>query len=150
MKLSVFFQASLLMLGGFVSVFAGPAAPTNATTEATTALLRSEFKAPKTPQEGRDPFFPNSMRVYGLGTVPVAKTNVVKAAAPPQLVLKALAGTGERRFATINNRVFGAGEEGEVNAAGSRVKLRCLEIHEDMVLVEAGGVRQQLRMRPGF
>ena len=105
MKLSVFFQASLLMLGGFVSVFAGPAAPTNATTEATTALLRSEFKAPKTPQEGRDPFFPSSMRVYGLGTVPVAKTNVVKAA-DSSIGTQSPGWDGGRRFPTINNRVF--------------------------------------------
>ncbi len=155
MKSPAFLRLNLLALalGGGCFVSNSTAAKTNATAEAAGAVLasaaipQSVFELPKTPQEGRDPFFPGSTRPYG--TLAATATNA-PAAQVTQLALKALAGTAERRFATINNRVFEIGEEGEVTTPGGRVRLRCLEIRESSVLIEVGGVRQQLRMRPGF
>lgn len=140
-----------LALAGVSSVraAAGTNAPAqnDATATATNAPVpQSVFEVPKTPVEGRDPFFPNSSRAYG--TLATAATNATPAVV--QLSLKALAGTAERRFATVNNRVFEVGEEGEVTTPTGRVRVRCLEIRSDSVLIEVGGVQRQLRMRPGF
>lgn len=106
----------------------------------------SVFELPKTPAEGRDPFFPNSTRPFG--NLEVAKTN-----APPNvdiLVLKALAGSRNNRFASINGVDFGEGESREVVTPGGRIRVRCVKIEDDSVVVEVGGVRRTLRLRGGF
>lgn len=127
-----------------------PKAATNAPPAAKAApqepvIVRSTFEAPKTPNEGRDPFYPNSTRVSG---VVLAKTNPGPAAV--KLVLKALSGAAAQRLATINNVTFAAGEETDVIAGTSRVRVRVIEIKDDSVVVEVGGVRSTLRMRSGF
>ena len=135
-----------------LKVCAGPAPKiaTNAPSAAKAApqepvIPRSIFEAPKTSQEGRDPFFPNSPRVFG---PVVAKTNAGPAAV--RLSLKALSGSPNNRLATINNVTFAAGEESDVVASAGRVRVRVIEIKEDSVIIEVGGARQTLRMRSGF
>ena len=139
-----------------LNVCAGPAPKiaTNAPSAAKASLQepaqepvipRSIFEAPKTSKEGRDPFFPNSTRLSGTVLV---KTNPGPAAV--NLVLKALSGTAAQRLATINNVTFAAGEENDVIAGTSKVRVRVIEIKEDSVIIEVGGARRTLRMRSGF
>lgn len=100
------------------------------------------FNMPKSPKEGQDPFFPGSARLFGAVTT---KTNASSSATA--LALKAVAGSPGHRFATINNIVFAEGEEREVSIAGGRIKVRCVEIQDEAVVIEANGARRTLRMR---
>lgn len=137
-----------------LTVSAGPApkAATNAPPAAKAApqepvIVRSIFEAPKTPKEGRDPFFPNSTR---LSSTVVAKTNAGPTSLCPLLKLKALSGMAAQRLTTINNVTFAAGEENEVIAGTIRVRVHVIEIKDDSVVVEVAGVRCTLRMRSSF
>lgn len=109
-------------------------------------LPKSVFVLPANPDEGRDPFFPNSTRPYATST-PAAPAR--PAAAPVSLVLKGFSGPVDRRLAIINNRTFEAGEEGDVVFPGGRIKVRCVEIRDESVVIEMGGERRELRLRRG-
>jgi hypothetical protein len=155
MKTSVSLFSALAVsvgLGGAAPNPAGPEgkSPANAAPalEAAIEVPKSQFIIPASPSEGRDPFFPESMRLFA-SQVRSAPTKA-SAPAPAVLVLKAISASGSRRVASINNRPFEAGEEGEVVVGTSRVRVRCLEVREDRVLVEVEGQPQELRLRAGF
>ena len=133
-------------------------APSKALPAATNAapaqpeIPKSVFIIPTTPQEGKDPFFPRSMRLFAS---PVVKTNLQPAAAAAiaaELHLNGISGTTDRRLAIINNRTFEANEEGVVTSkSGPPARIRCLEIKTDSVVVQViGGERRVLSLRPGF
>lgn len=127
-----------------------PAAATNALPAA--AIPKSVFIMPATPQEGKDPFFPRSMRPYGPGHETVkASPQQPAAAVVVDLRLNGISGTAERRLAIINNHTFEVNEEGVVsNSSGAPVRIRCLDIKADSVLVQIGGEQRILRLRSGF
>ena len=117
------------------------------------AIPQSDFTVPKVPKEGRDPFFPDSLRMFGTTAI---RTNATPSVA--SYLLKGLAGPAGARFATISTAGPGGtsqsvdlaiGEEREIVTSTGRVKVRCLEIKEELVVIEAGGVRRELRLRPG-
>jgi len=71
---------------------------------------------------------------------------------PPEfneLILKGISGPKDRRLAMINNQTLGAGESVTLKLAGSPVKLRCLEIRDQSVIVALDGreERRELRLR---
>jgi len=112
-------------------------------------IPKSVFLIPATPQEGKDPFFPHSMRLFVSGVV--VKTNVQPTAPPPvELRLNGISGTADRRLAIINNQTFETNEEGEVPTNPGRARIRCLEIKADSVVVQVGGEQRALHLRPGF
>ena len=109
---------------------------------------RSVFTIPAKASDGRDPFFPLSRRM-----VVEAKPNNgdTPKSAPVSLTLKGIARTPDKkRFAMINDKTFSAGEEREVMINNSRVRVHCVEIKEDSVVIEVNGERKELRMRPGL
>lgn len=121
-------------------------APTNAL-PARLEIPKSVFLIPTTPQQGKDPFFPRSMRLF---TSAVVSTNLQPApAVTVELKLNGTSGTSARRLAMINNRTFEANEEGAVSTVSGLVRIRCLEIRADSVLVQIGGEQRILRLRPG-
>ncbi len=131
---------------------AKPSAPPPAATNAappTPEIPKSVFPLPTTPQQGKDPFYPRSMRLFA--NVSVTPTNQ-PAFIAVELQLKALSGPPGHRLAIINNHTFEAVEEGEVgtNAGQGRARIRCLEIKEDSVLIQIGGEQRVLRLRPGI
>jgi hypothetical protein len=152
--------AALLLCLAFPSPAAqpratSPAVPAPASTNALPVqpeVPKSLFVIPSSPRAGKDPFFPNSLRPYGPSLVsPDLKTNVPPAAAVVELHLNGISGTADRRFAIINNRTFGANEEGVVpTSSGPPARIRCLEIKADSALVQIGGERRLLRLRSGF
>ena len=120
--------------------------PTNAL-PAQLEIPKSVFIIPATPEEGKDPFFPLSMRLY---TSVVVRTSVNSPAAIPcDLKLNGISGTSDHRLAIINNRTFETNEEGAVSTAAGPVRIRCLEIKLDSVLVQIGGEQRILRLRSG-
>lgn len=65
---------------------------------------------------------------------------------PPKytdLVLKGISGTQKRRFALINNQTFMEGESAAVKFGDGRLKVQCLEIKEDSVIVEVGQSKER-------
>ena len=123
-----------------------PPAATNAT-PAEPEIPKSAFIIPTTPQEGKDPFYPRSLRLFT--SVNVTPTNQPTAIAV-ELQLKALSGPADHRLAIINNHTFEPGEEGEVVTNAGRVRIICLEIKDDSVVVLVGGERRILRLRSGL
>jgi hypothetical protein len=147
--------AALLLWLAFPSLAAqtktnSPPSPASAPTNALPAQLeipKSVFLIPTTPLQGKDPFFPRSMRLF---TSAVVSTNVQPTPdVTVELKLKGISGILARRLAIINNRTFEANEEGAVSTASGLVRIRCLEIRADSVLVQIGGEQRILRLRPG-
>ena len=105
------------------------------------------FTIPTNHKEGRDPFFPNSTIA---NSAPVARTNPTVALAPTKMILMGISGTPQKRLAIINGRTFEKGEEEEIPSVNGKLKVRCLEIKEETVIITVNGERQELRMRPGL
>jgi hypothetical protein len=123
-----------------------------AAVEAASVLVeipRSEFKMPAAPGEGKDPFYPNSIRVYG--TPPSLAPDVTTNRPPPvmDLLLSGVSGTAEKPFAIINNQTFAIGEERQMTLSGQSVRVVCLEINPQAqtAVVQANGVRRELRLK---
>ncbi|HVM47625.1 MAG TPA: hypothetical protein VMU04_06330 [Candidatus Acidoferrum sp.] len=108
---------------------------------------KSMFLIPTTPQQGRDPFYPNSTRLFASVVVNAAKP---ASAVQVELRLKALSGVPNHRLAMINNHTFESGEEGEVTTPTGHARIRCLQINEDSAVVQVGGEQRILRLRPGI
>ncbi|HOX58275.1 MAG TPA: hypothetical protein P5205_14215 [Candidatus Paceibacterota bacterium] len=106
---------------------------------------KSIFRVPNTPQEGRDPFFPQSVLHK---PVVVKPTKNVPAPAPVELELKGITGPEEKRLAIINNRTFEIGEEGFVLTNVGRVRITCKQIGTDSVCVALNGQDRTLTFRP--
>jgi hypothetical protein len=100
---------------------------------------KSVFIMPSKPQEGRDPFFPNSMRPYE-----AAMAANRHSAAVGSLELKGISGDPDHRLVIINNHTFAEGDEQDVITIAGRIKVRCLEIKPGSVVVEADGQRVEL------
>ena len=63
------------------------------------------------------------------------------------LELKGISGKANARFALINNQTIGVGESASVKLGDSTVKVKCVEIHADYVVVSVNGANRELRMR---
>jgi hypothetical protein len=116
---------------------------TPATVEPPTPPL-STFVVPRKPIDGRDPFFPNSTRVFDTDSAPTNRTPTVVA----DLVLKGISGTAEQPLAIINSTTFTAGEINEVLLKTGRMRIQCVEINmaAGSVLIQIGGERRELRL----
>lgn len=102
------------------------------------APARSVFVMPASPQDGRDPFFPESTRPY--------EEAVVSKHAPEPIVftVKGLSIENGRAMVIINNHTFAVGDEGDVLTAGKRVHLRLVEIRDGTAVIEVNGSRREL------
>jgi hypothetical protein len=124
------------------------ASPAPETAPAEAEIPQSVFVAPASASEGRDPFFPRTIRLFGTATVGV-RTNP-QPAFVVELVLKGISGTRERPLAIINNQTFAPGEEGPIVSGGRRVQIRCVEINAqaETVTIQIGSERRELRLKP--
>jgi hypothetical protein len=103
-------------------------------------LPRSIFELPTTPRDGRDPFFPNSPRLFASMAVPQAKSKDLSS-----LVVRGKSGTPDHPLVIINDITFAQGDERDVITPGGRIQIHCLQIIGDLVVIEANGERHQLR-----
>jgi hypothetical protein len=129
------------------------AAPPVATPTTKPEIPKSNFVLPANSNEGRDPFFPDSTRVYEQQEVKQhANDSPVTA-----LQVKSIMGAAPRFFAIIGTKdysggahTFGVGEDGEViYKDGRRVAVRCIKITPTSVLLEADGQPIPLTYSPG-
>ena len=97
---------------------------------------RSTFVMPANPNEGHDPFFPDSLRPYESAVV-----NNNHAVEITSLIFKGVTGPPDHRLVVINNHSFGSGDEGDVTTSQGRLHIRCVEIRADSVVIESGGQR---------
>jgi hypothetical protein len=102
-------------------------------------VQRSVFNQPANPREGRDPFFPGSLRPYASNVVPSAPSTDLSS-----LVMQGTSGPPEHRLVIINNVTFGVGDDAEVLTSQGRIHIHCLEITDDTTVIEAGGQRRIL------
>ena len=107
-------------------------------------IPQSLFIIPTTPQEGKDPFFPGSTRIFN---DVVVKTNLQPAAVVVELKLNGISGAADHRLAIINNHTFETGEEGEVVSNMGRSRIICKDIKADSVRVLISGEERILRLR---
>jgi len=148
------FQFACLLLG--FELLAAPSTNSPAVTSALTkgettapAVLppppQSVFVLPKKASEGKDPFFPNSTRVYISDTEVKPKGPVVVVG---DLALKGISGTAAEPLAIINTTTFTTGEENDVITSAGRMRVRCVEINMALgtVVVQVGGQRRELRL----
>lgn len=105
---------------------------------------RSVFIMPTSPKQGRDPFFPESTRVYDQMLAATRTNTVVEL---PPLSVPGISGTPGHLLAIINNHTFAAGDEGDVlTSAGNKVHVLCIEVEADHVIVEVNGRNQRLKL----
>ena len=107
-----------------------------------TNVPQSVFIIPKDASEGRDPFYPNSIRPFGV--VPGPKT---PAAGIEALVFKGFSGTPGHRLAIINGPTIAEGETKDIPTPGGSVKVLCVEIKDSSVVIEVGGQRTELHLK---
>jgi hypothetical protein len=108
------------------------------------ASVKSEFR--DDPKFGRDPFFPNSERRKATNEA----VQVDVPAAHYKFRLQGISGPMERRLAIIQNRTFAVGEEADMKIEGKPLKVRCLEIKEQSVIIEVNGSKQEISLGGRF
>lgn len=137
------FATSALVVGASNLNAAAPAAksaPPPVVTNAPVVIPQSVFVLPRSPQEGRNPFFPNS----------TSGQEVVKPKATVSVTAFVLNGitSPPRRTAMINGRTFEIGETGEIRLAdGTKAKITCEEIRDTSALISVNGERRELHLR---
>lgn len=104
---------------------------------------KSTFGIPAKPQDGHDPFFPASDRLYAVKPAPKQGPS----SNASTLVFNGIAGTQDHRLAMINSKTFAEGEEAMVNTFGGRVRVRCLEIKGEVIVIEVAGERRELHFQ---
>jgi len=104
---------------------------------------RSIFGIPTNPQEGRDPFYPNSTRPYE--NAPASKKSMGDVTS---LILKGISGPPDHRLAIINNRTLAVGDEQDLTTPQGRIHIRCVEIKDNSVVIESGGMYHELKYAP--
>ena len=132
---------AVLLSAIFAAVLPVMAAPVVQTNETAKLAPRSIFNQPANPQEGRDPFFPSSIRPYQGAVVPSAHASADVGA----LVIQGLSGAPGHRLVIINHVTFAVGDDAEVSTSQGRIHIHCLEISEKSAVIEANGQRHELR-----
>lgn len=122
------------------TLFAAGAWPAAAAPADTNVPVQSFFTLPSSPSEGRDPFYPNSMRPYE-----DALSKVKRPADLTSLEIKGFSNIGNQRYVIINNHTFGAGDEGDVITPQGRIHIKCLNVGTDTVMVESAGAQHLLK-----
>jgi hypothetical protein len=111
------------------------------TNSASAEAPKSIFVMPGKPEEGLDPFFPNSTRPYEAAMVANRHS-----AAVGSLELRGFSGDSSQHLVIINNHTFAKGDALDVITSAGRIRVRCIEIKPNSVIVEADGQRVELSM----
>lgn len=99
---------------------------------------KSVFKMPLSPQEGRDPFFPESTHPYE------DATPVTHALDASSFAVKGISMENGRYMVIINNHTFAVGDEGDVRTTSGEVHVRLVEIRPNEAVIEVKGQRRNL------
>jgi hypothetical protein len=140
------YQAALIAALALTCAIAG-AAVTNNPASGEFKPVASVFTLPASAKEGRDPFFPRSLRPYE-SAQPVSRPGATNVAPVIELAVGGVSGSAERPLVIINNVTFGVNDESDVMIKGRRIRVRCLEINlpESRVRVQVGNDLCDLRL----
>jgi hypothetical protein len=105
--------------------------------------IKSVFIIPANTKEGRDPFFPESTRVYEVSAAVAAVTAHV--AEITTLKIKGYSLVNGQPMVIINNHAFMINDEGDVLTSSGRVHVRCIDIKSSFAIIAANGQIQKLR-----
>ena len=122
------------------AVLPAAAKDTNEPPATVPSTLRSVFNQPASPKDGRDPFFPSSMRLFASAVVPASKSKDLSA-----LVIRGKSGPLDHPLVIINDVTFAEGDDRDVIIHDGRIHIHCIQIIGDLVVIEANGQRHQLR-----
>lgn len=131
-----------ILVATVLPVMAGNTTKTTKPDAEPAVLQRSIFNQPILPKDGRDPFFPMSMRPYASAVVSNAATKDLSS-----LAIRGKSGTEDRPLIIINDVTFAVGDERDVITPQGRIHIHCLEIIGDLAVIEANGQRHQLRFQ---
>ena len=131
------------------SALSGQAAPAANPTVSSNAIPQSVFTIPTDKKEGRDPFFPDSTRLWG-ASASAQPTKVSKPTGASCLILKGLSGVPDHRLAMINGRTMARGEDAEINTDCGRLLVHCVDITASSAIIEVGSERRELHLRSDF
>jgi len=95
---------------------------------------------------GKDPFFPNSKRLLPKPVVSTGGTQLK----PDWLVLNGFSAAPNGKLAMINGRTFAIGEESTLKHGAQSMKVKCIDIKDDSVVVEVNGSTKELKLRTGL
>ena len=130
-----------------LTVLATPPEKSAAATEAQKKIVptdkpvpKSSFGVPAKPQDGHDPFFPTSDRLFAIKTPKPATSGLANVG----IVFNGISGSQDKRFAMINGRTFAEGEEAPVNTSSGRQRVLLIAIKGDTAVIEIGGERREL------
>lgn len=140
------FLLTVTIFGSILSVSAAAStSPAPAPLITTNTIPQSVFIIPKDPKDGRDPFFPDSVRFSNN----IATTNAqpAKLADTIALVFQGMSGSSDNRLAIINGHTLAEGEETDVTLGSGRVHFRCIQIKPESVVIEVGNTRRELRLK---
>ena len=104
---------------------------------------QSVFIFPENAKQGRDPFFPNSLRPYQEADFQPGHTG----AQLTSLRFVGVSGPPNHRLVIINNHTFAEGDEEEVTTQQGKILVLCVEIGDHSVVVEANGQRIELTLQ---
>jgi hypothetical protein len=134
------FPSTLLVLPAALLALTVFGAPPKTAAPAKPAPLRSAFAIPTSPQDGRDPFFPESTRIFQKAATN-SNTRTVEISS---LAVKGFYRDAKGALVIINNHTFAVGDEGDVAVPGGRVHVRCLGIRSNVVIIEVDGQKHEL------
>ena len=101
------------------------AVASSTSTNSQPAAPESTFIVPTSSKEGRDPFFPRSVRIYAQADLREKKTRPVVTA---DVEIKGFSGTPDRPLVILNNQTFGLDEESPLITDSGRVLVHVTEI----------------------
>ena len=104
--------------------------------------ITSTFLVPASVKEGRDPFFPESIRVFTLN----APSTTEKPKDLTSLRVLGISGPPGNQLVIINNHTFAVGDDGDVLTTAGRVHLRVMEIQPGAVIVEVDGQTHKINL----
>jgi len=98
-------------------------------------------------KNGRDPLFPKSSR---RGKSSLSQSPVLDPLS--QISLKGISGSGNRRFALINNQPLAAGETALVKISTGQIHVHCWQVSENsaVISIEGDSVKKELSLRNGL
>jgi hypothetical protein len=119
-----------------IPVASAPVAPVVAVQQAP----RSFFNIPSNPKEGRDPFFPASLRPYQTPDIPGSRVTTDLSS----LVMQGISGAPPHQLVIINSVTFGVGDDAEVRTSQGRIRIHCIGITGNSAVIEVNGQEHTL------
>ena len=136
-KIAATFLTGLLVVAAGATALAEAGKPAPALRP---GQVRSTFTMPTKFAEGRDPFYPESTRVFQALMAETSSRTVEISS----LVVKGYYRDAKGAFVIINNHTFTVGDEGDVLTAAGRIHLKCVDVLPNAVVIEFNGSLHQL------